>query len=219
MGNKVRRFAGPIALVALAALAWGSIYSVYGDTGPIERWAYFAAGNSGPTKGYGIVPSPMVDVTGKFAGKSHCYTCDWLTGPAVAAFVKPDDPSAERIVDDVERLVRANKKDKMGGCVVFLGGKELAPRLKQLAADKGLTIPLAYLEPRLVPDHLLVNPAKRNTLLMIQDHRAYRTFSNLTSVDEAVSQAMVALVKEPDRRIEVNPLLRYPGTPPRNPGS
>ena len=210
MGNKARRFAGLYALVAMAALAWGSIYTAYGDTGPIKRWAYFATGNSGPTKGYGIGPSPMTDVTGKFKGKTHCYTCDWLSGPCVAAFIKPDDPRADDLAQQLDRLVRERQEDGLRGCTVFLGGKELIPRLEKLAKERDISAPLLYLAPEMVPSYLSINPSKRNTLILIQDHRTYGTFSDLDSVGSEFRTATTALVREPDRPVEVAP-IRYPG--------
>ncbi len=67
-----KRLAG--VLVGLAASAWIGILGQQGYFRPVARWAYFLSGRSGPTVGWGIGPSPMVDVTGPYRGKTHCYT-------------------------------------------------------------------------------------------------------------------------------------------------
>ena len=72
---KVTRQHKVLALLTVTAVAgWTWIFAREGYLKPVEQGLYFAGGQSGPRPGTTMPQSPMVDVTGSWKGKTHCYT-------------------------------------------------------------------------------------------------------------------------------------------------
>ncbi len=49
------------------------------------------------------------------------------------------------MVEEIDRLVTAYREQGLRGFVVYIAGPEIADRLRHLAAERRLTIPLTYL--------------------------------------------------------------------------
>ena len=101
---------------------------------------------SGLEVGESPAPFNVKDITGPSAGKSLCYRCQYGGNPTAALFIREITPEVTALIQELDKTVAANKKDKKAcGFVVLLtddadaGAKQLA----ELAKEKGIkNVPL-----------------------------------------------------------------------------
>lgn len=132
-----------------------------------------------------VTPSfRVVDVTGQYKGQQTCYVCEYGEKPTILAFFnKPSTENANLIVK-LNKLVAANSQKNLKGVVVMVNGKESKEWLENLAAEKGIKIPMVYLlqGPKDLGVRLYkINTAADNTFL-VNDKRTVHT--NLVNVTD-----------------------------------
>lgn len=93
------------------------------------------------------VPMLYVNViTGPSAGRrSFCYVCQYSDAPVIAVFIKPEALEKPGLLEAVQKL--NDKHPELQPFVVCLSGPDdvLEDKLRDLAREKNLTIPLTVL--------------------------------------------------------------------------
>lgn len=75
---------------------------------------------SGLQVGESVQSFDVIDVTGKKAGQSVCYACDYGTRPVVNVFVRELDENVVALIDKLNGLVAKNQDKKLAAFVVLL---------------------------------------------------------------------------------------------------
>ncbi len=114
------------------------------------------------------------------------------------AFIKDDSEASARLVEEIDRLVKAHKEQGLRGFVVYIAGPEIKDRLEQLAAQRNITIPLTYL-PKGAEDSALqkyrVDRTAANTVIVYTRKKAVHVATNVTPATfEPIAQAARVIV-------------------------
>ena len=114
----------------------------------------------------------------------------------VVAFVRPSERHATSLVEQIDALVREDRKrgGDLEGCVVFLGGPEQVTRLEELAKARGIRIPLAYMRPDQASPRLVLNPLVATTISFVDHHRVVQNLSGYQR--EAVAAATRSMLAD-----------------------
>jgi hypothetical protein len=102
------------------------------------------------------------------------------------------------LVEKIDRLVAAHRDQGLRGFVVYIAGSEIADRLKRLADERRLTIPLTYL-PGGANDPALqkyrVDRTAANTVIVYTRKKAVYVATNVAPEDfEPIAQAARSIV-------------------------
>jgi hypothetical protein len=100
----------------------------------------------------------------------------------VLAFVNTSVNQATGLVANLQKLVDKNKAAGLRGYVVFQGGAELKNEIQKLAAQKKISIPMAYMmhgrkDPGLAMYQ--ISPQAKTTILVTNRKKVTANFVNL----------------------------------------
>lgn len=128
---------------------------------------------------------PMFDVipvTGPNQGQGRvCYVCKLGSAPAVVAFIKPESlDAAIPLVEAIQRL--SDLHAKLQAFVVYLGEPDegLKQRLRALAEEKNLAIPLTVLPEGGLPASVPISPDAANTVLLYRGRQIVKKAENVS---------------------------------------
>ncbi|HKV04252.1 MAG TPA: rhodanese-like domain-containing protein [Candidatus Acidoferrales bacterium] len=183
--------ADAIKMADAAAANGSSVAASSAGAAATQPAAQPAAATAGPiTSGRqvgAVTPSfRVIDVTGKYKGQDTCYVCEYGTAPTVIGFFQKPSPEAADLIVKLNALVESQKNLK--GFAVMIAGPDTKAWLEKLAADKGLQIPLVYLQrgPQDLGVRLYrINTQADNTFL-VDDNR--QVVSNLVNVTDDTFQ-------------------------------
>lgn len=153
---------------------------------------------SGLKPGQGVGAFQVVDVTGPNKGKQLCYRCNYGGNPVVAAFVKGGAPETAAVLENVDKLVKANG-GKLRSFVVFMNGPESKPMIEKLAAEHKLTVPLTFLPQGPKAEDIgayNINPEASNTVMLWTKGTVHASFANVDAKSFGeVEKAAAAMLK------------------------
>lgn len=161
--------------------------------------AAFAAVESGLKPGAAPGAFQVVDVTGPSKGKELCYRCRYGLSPVVAAFVNNDTEKATKLIVELQKIVDARKEKGLQSFVVFMSGPEATAKIKKIAAEKKITIPLVFLPKGASAGDIAsykISPEATNTVLL---WRGSRVRSNFVNVD---ASTVAEVAKAADTMLE-----------------
>lgn len=94
-----------------------------------------------------VTPSfRVIDVTGKYKGEETCYVCEYGEAPTIIAFFdSPSDQAADLIVK-LNAVAQKDASKNLKAFAVMVNGPDSKAWLEKLAQDKGIQIPLVYLQ-------------------------------------------------------------------------
>jgi len=142
-----------------------------------------------------VTPSfRVIDVTGKYKGQDTCYVCEYGTAPTVIGFFQKPSPEAADLIVKLNGLVKSQKNLK--GFAVMIAGPDTKDWLEKLAADKGIQIPLVYLQkgPQDLGVRLYrINTQANNTFLVNDNRQVMSNHVNVT--DDKFQQVADASTK------------------------
>ncbi|MBZ5696381.1 MAG: rhodanese-like domain-containing protein [Acidobacteriia bacterium] len=129
-----------------------------------------------------VTPSfRVIDVTGQYKGQDTCYVCEYGTAPTVIGFFQKPSPEAADLIVKLNGLVQSKKNLK--GFAVMIAGPDTKDWLEKLAADKGIKIPLVYLQkgPQDLGVRLYrINTQADNTFLVNDNRQVMSNHVNVT---------------------------------------
>lgn len=136
-----------------------------------------------------VTPSfRVIDVTGKYKGEETCYVCEYGEAPTIIAFFdSPSDQAADLIVK-LNALAQKGAPKNLKAFAVMVNGPESKEWLEKLAQEKGIQIPLVFLQkgPKDLGVRLYhINTEAKNTFL-VNDKR--QVIANLVNVDDSTFQ-------------------------------
>jgi len=190
--------------MADAAAANGSSSSAAGAAAAQPAAAQPAVAAAGPiTSGRkvgDVTPSfRVIDVTGQYKGQDTCYVCEYGTAPTVIGFFQKPTPEAADLIVKLNGLVQSQKKLK--GFAVMIAGPDTKDWLEKLAADKGIKIPLVYLQkgPQDLGVRLYrINTQADNTFLVNNNRQVVSNQVNITSdTFQQVADASAKMLASP----------------------
>ena len=170
---------------------------------PILAMAVFvtaasAAVVSGLAAGTPTPSVPVLDVTGKYAGKRICYVCDFQNDPNVIAFFRDADEQTAALIVQLDKLYRQEKNRNFKAVAILVPGPDAKAWLEQLRQSRNIEIPLTVFAkgPKDVGVRLYkLDPNVRNTLLVTRDRVVETNFSDIGASDfEKVQQATVSML-------------------------
>jgi hypothetical protein len=177
--TKVKYLVPLFATALFAAAAWAGIV-----TG-------LEAGASTPSV-------PVLDVTGKYAGKHICYVCEFQDDPNVIAFFRDaNEPTAQLIVQ-LDKLYQQEKAKNFKAVAILIAGPDAKPWLEELRKSRNIEIPLVVLAkgPKDIGARVYkLNPEARNTFLVTRNRTVDTNISDIEpSKFTAVKQATLGML-------------------------
>lgn len=128
-------------------------------------------------------------VTGPYAGQRMvCYVCQYGSEPVAAVFLKPATLEEPGMLEAVQALVE--RHPALRAFVVCLSGPDAAleERLRTLAREKGLTVPLTVLPDRgsevSIYQAICIRRSARVTVLLYKGRQVVRVAEDLHFVDD-----------------------------------
>jgi hypothetical protein len=101
----------------------------------------------------------------------------------VMVFLKSMGPDATRVVVETDKLVKKNQAAGLRGYVIFLGGPGEKNAIEKLAAEKGISIPMAHSLTPFPGDREIakwnVNPEAKSTIVVSKGNRVSGNFVNV----------------------------------------
>jgi rhodanese-related sulfurtransferase len=169
------------------AAAGGSTNAAAAQPAAAQPAAQPAVATAGPiTSGRkvgDVTPSfRVIDVTGQYKGQDTCYVCEYGTAPTVIGFFQKPSPEAADLIVKLNGLVQSKKDLK--GFAVMIAGPDTKDWLEKLAADKGIKIPLVYLQkgPQDLGVRLYrINTQADNTFLVNTNRQVVSNHVNVTA--------------------------------------
>jgi hypothetical protein len=156
-----------------------------------ERVAGLAAGTPTPSV-------PVLDVTGKYAGKRICYVCEFQNDPNVIAFFRDADEQTAELIVQLDKLYRQEKKRNFKAVAILVPGPEAKLWLEELSKSRNIEIPLVVLAkgPKDVGFRLYkLDPQVRNTFLVTRNRVVDTNVSDIgTSGFDRVKQATLSML-------------------------
>lgn len=136
-----------------------------------------------------VTPSfRVIDATGKYKGQETCYVCEYGMAPTVIAFFdSPSDQAADLIVK-LNALAQKDASKNLKAFAVMINGPESKEWLEKLAQEKGIEIPLVFLQKGtkdLGVRLYKINTQAKNTFL-VNDNR--QVIANMVNVDDNTFQ-------------------------------
>jgi len=131
-----------------------------------------------------VTPSfRVIDVTGKYKGEETCYVCEYGEAPTIIAFFdSPRDQAADHIVK-LNAVAQKGATKNLKAFAVMVNGPDSKAWLEKLAQDKGIQIPLVYLQKGTADLGVRlykINTQAKNTFL-VNDKR--QVIVNMVNVD------------------------------------
>jgi hypothetical protein len=161
--------------------------------------AFAANVQSGLKPGADLPAFQVADVTGPNKGRELCYRCQFGGNPVMAGFIKGSPAEAAPLLTAMQKVYDANKAKNLKSFVVFMSGPEMAPDVKKLAAEKGITIPLTVLPKGTKAADIAqyqINPDAANTILLWNKGTVQSNFVNVKAEEiEPVSKAAADMLK------------------------
>lgn len=154
---------------------------------------------SGLQCGEGVPPFHVKDVTGKSAGKSLCYRCQFGDRPVVNVFVRDVNcDSFKKLAKKLDEQLKADKE--MRGFVVVLteNAEETEKQLKEIAEKEGIKkLPLTMMEGKAGPEGYKIAPEAHVTVMMWKDSKvvANHAFKSDAFKNESVEKIVEDLSK------------------------
>jgi len=178
--SKAKYLAPVLALGLLATGAWAGVVSG------------LAAGTPTPSV-------PVVDVTGKYAGKHICYVCEFQDDPNVIAFFRDADDQTAELIVQLDKLYRQQKDNtKFKAVAILEAGLDAKPWLEELSRSRNIEIPLVVLAkgPKDVGVRLYqLDPAARNTFLVTRNRMVQTNVSDIEATKfNEVTQATLGML-------------------------
>jgi hypothetical protein len=161
--------------------------------------AFAANIQSGLKPGADLPAFQVADITGPNKGRQLCYRCQFGGNPVMAAFIKGSPTEAAPLLAAMQGVYDANKAKNLKSFVVFMGGPELAPAVKKLAAEKGISIPLTVLPQGTKAADVAqyqINPEAANTILLWNKGEVHSNFVNVKPAEiDSVGKAAADMLK------------------------
>jgi rhodanese-related sulfurtransferase len=88
---------------------------------------------------------PVLDVTGRYAGKRICYVCEFQNDPNVIAFFRDADEQTAELIVALDKLYRQEKARNFKAVAILTTGPDAKPWLEELRKSRNIEIPLVVL--------------------------------------------------------------------------
>jgi hypothetical protein len=141
---------------------------------------------------------PVLDVTGKYAGKRICYVCEFQNDPNVIAFFRDADQQTADLIVQLDKLYKQEKKSNFKAVAILVPGPDAKPWLEELGKSRNIEIPLVVLAkgPKDVGFRLYkLDPQVRNTFLVTRNRVVDTNVSDIgTSGFDRVKQATLGML-------------------------
>jgi superfamily I DNA/RNA helicase len=172
---------------------------------PLLATGLFAAGAwagvvAGPEPGEPTLSVPVLDITGKYAGKRICYVCEFQDDPNVVAFFRDADEETAELIVQLDELYRQEKDRNFSAVAIIVAGPDAKPWLEELERTRNIEIPLTvlYRGPKDVGVRLYeLNPEVRNTFLVTVNRLVDTNISDIGPGEfDEIRQATLAMLAE-----------------------
>jgi hypothetical protein len=156
-----------------------------------------AGEKSGLDKGSPVNPFDVLDVTGPNASKTLCYRWQYGARPVVLIVANEVDEHLTGLVKKIDAFVKENKKANAAAFVVLMqkDSEESKAKLKKIAKDNKLEIPLTIAADPNIPDKLKLNSKVKNTVLIWKKQKVADAFA-LNEVTDKDIEAVLKAAKE-----------------------
>lgn len=124
---------------------------------------------SGPAVGDLVFPFDVKDCTGPAAGKTLCYRCQFAGRPTVSIFVRDVDDNVTELVQQLDRLVLRNRRQRLAAFLVLLTDRPagVQKKLDDLSDKQSLLkMPLTVFADSAGPKHYNIAPEAAVTVSM-----------------------------------------------------
>lgn len=172
---------------------------------PLLATGLFAAGAwagvvAGPEPGEPTLSVPVLDVTGKYAGKRICYVCEFQDEPNVIAFFRDADEETAELIVKLDELYHQQKDRNFSAVAIIVAGPDAKPWLEELEQSQNIEIPLTvfYRGPKDVGVRLYeLDPEVRNTFLVTINRLVDTNISDIGPGEfDEVRQAALGMLAE-----------------------
>ena len=122
----------------------------------------------------------VIPVTGPHQGQGRiCYICELGSAPVAVAFIKPQSAQGTTLLEAIQKLYEKHRS--LQAFIVFLATSEegLKQKLRALAEEKKLTVPLTVLPEGGLPDSIPVSPEAENAVLLYRGRQIVKKLENV----------------------------------------